>query len=108
LVLRRCVIGTSGLTDIVSGLVGLVFFGWFAVRPNGVARSQMEWHARVWGRLLKGWPEVARIFGLLLEDGEPHFAERVERDWSRFVRFIGISGVVIAVFLIAQGIGKLA
>jgi hypothetical protein len=67
----------------------------------------MEAQLRVWGPVARRWPRLGRLWGIVVVDGEPRFAERVGRGWSPFVRFIGIGGVLVAVALIVQGLGKL-
>jgi hypothetical protein len=91
--------GTSGTTDIVSGLAGLALFGWLALRPRAVLG--------MWGPLAAWLPDLGRVFGVVVEDGEPRFSEPAERFWRGFARFLGIFGVVVAAGLIVQGVGKL-
>jgi hypothetical protein len=57
--------------------------------------------------VLRARPDVARFFGLQVDDGELRFTDPMARFWTGFVRFIGIFGVIVAVWLILQGIGKL-
>jgi hypothetical protein len=88
------------------GVAGLAFFGWFAIRPRAVARSQMESYTRLWGPLVKRWPRLGPFF-LMRTDDEDQPDVAVKREWVSLARLVGIFGVVVALILIAAGVGKL-
>ena len=91
--------GTSGVEDIVVGLAGVALFGWFALRPRPILGMM--------GPLATWLPGLGRAFGVVVEDGEPRFTEEAARFWGTFSRILGIGGVIFAVALIVQGVGKL-
>jgi hypothetical protein len=90
--------------QVLVATVFLVISGWLAVRPETFARAAMREQLRMWGGVFRRWPRFARAFGVLVEDGEPRWADVAKRDWVRWVRVFGILSALFALLAIADGI----